>query len=140
MAKMKLYSTVDELIEHIKAEDISYRNLHVPIFIRSKDRNSGKEDIYKIPYKSVLREYMPELEESVVVMNFGEYEKNKYRYKPKMLSNDLYGTPELWSALLELNHLLSLIDFNLEKPIKVFSPKEFKTLLNEIMILEKILV
>ena len=66
-------------------------------------------------------------------------EVSLYRFKPKKLSYDLYGTTELWDALLELNQMYSIIEFDREK-YKVFDPREFKTALNEIMILKDVLV
>jgi hypothetical protein len=61
-----------------------------------------------------------------------------YRFKPKMLSFDLYGTTELWSSLMELNGVLSIVDFTLETP-KVFHPNSFMKKLNEVMIMEGII-
>ena len=50
----------------------------------------------------------------------------------------LYGTTELWSALLELNGVSSIIDFTFETP-KVFNPNTFLKKLNEVMIMEGII-
>lgn len=139
MAKMPCYATIDELLNQIKTRDVSYRNLHTPVYIQYEDRLTGDKDTYVIPYKSVVGDYMPFFRECAIRARFNPQEAIKYRYKPKRLSNDLYGTPELWSALLELNYMVSLIDFNLETPIEVFEPRRFKVLLNEVMIMEGIL-
>lgn len=130
---MAFYSTIQELIDSVNDMEISYRNLHTNVYIKNKD------DVIKIPYKSIIREYLPYLQNSVVELELGPSEITKYRFKPKKLSYDLYGTTELWSSLLELNHLYSVIEFNKEV-YKVFEPKEFMTLLNEILILENILI
>ena len=61
MAQMRYYSTIDELIAQIKGQDISYRNLHTPVYIRYEDRFTGETDTYVIPYKSVILDYMPYL-------------------------------------------------------------------------------
>ena len=42
-----------------------------------------------------------------------EYEK--YKYKPKILSYDLYGTTELWFLLLHANELYSESEFNTKR-------------------------
>lgn len=139
MAMMRYYSTVEELINQIKGVDTSYRNLHTNVYIKTDNRLTGETDTFVIPYKSVVLDYMPYFRECAITLPMGEVEKTKYRFKPKRLSNKLYGTPELWSALLELNYMVSVIDFNLEKDIQVFEPKRFKELLNEVMILEGIL-
>lgn len=129
---MAFYSTITELIESVNEEEISYRNLHTNAYIKNNN------EIIKIPYKSIISDYMPFLKETAIDATFTDDEKEMYRYKPKMLSNDLYDTTELWSALLELNNMVSIADFQTEK-IKVFDPDELKELLNEIMIMEGIL-
>ena len=130
---MAFYATIQELIDSVNDMEISYRNLHTNIYIKNKD------DVIKIPYKSIIREYLPYLQSSVVELKFSPEEVSKYRFKPKKLSYDLYGTTELWSALLELNQLYSIIEFNKEV-YKVFEPKEFMALLNEVLILEDVLI
>lgn len=139
MAMMKYYATIEELTAQIKGEDTSYRNLHTPIYIKTDNRFTGESDTIVIPYKSIILDYMPYFRESALTLPMEEVEKSQYKFRPKRLSNKLYGTPELWSALLELNYMVSIIDFNLDKDIQVFEPKRFKELLNEVMILEGIL-
>ena len=139
MKKMSFYSTISDLTDHIKSEDISYRNLHENLFVRETQQD-GTTSMIAFPYKSVIRDYLDIFSPIVIEVQLEDVDIAKYRYKPKRLSNDLYGTPELWSAILELNGLPSLIDFTLERPLKVFDPRRFKQLLNEVMILEGILV
>ena len=129
---MAFYATIQELIDSVKDMEISYRNLHTNVYIKNKD------DTIKIPYKSILKEYTPFLQSTVLNLQLTAPEVSLYRFKPKKLSYDLYGTTELWSALLEINRMYSIVEFNQEE-YKVFDPKEFKTLLNEVMILENIL-
>ena len=129
---MAFYATIQELIDSVKDMEISYRNLHTNVYIKNKD------DTIKITYKSILKEYMPFLQSTVLNLQLTAPEVSLYRFKPKKLSYDLYGTTELWSALLEINRMYSIVEFNQEE-YKVFDPKEFKTLLNEVMILENIL-
>lgn len=139
MKKMSFYPTITELINQIKTKDISYRNLHENIYIRQKNQE-GETSTITIPYKSVIRDYLDVFRDDVITVQLDDFDIARYRFKPKRMSNDLYGTPELWSAILELNGCVSLIDFNLERPLKVFNPNTFKSRLNEIMILEEILV
>lgn len=129
---LSFYSTITELIESIDEEEITYRNLHTNAYIKNGN------DTIKIPYKSLISDYMPFLKETAIPATFTDDEKEMYRYKPKMLSNDLYDTTELWSALLELNNMTSVLDFQTEN-ILVFDPDEMKEMLNEAMILEGIL-
>ena len=62
-----------------------------------------------------------------------EKEKENYRYSPKKLSYDLYGTTELWADLLKLNGCVSIAEFEPDF-IRVYDPNTFKEYLNEIMI------
>jgi hypothetical protein len=69
---------------------------------------------------------------AIVVLNDEEY--MRYKYKPKVLSYELYGTYELHYMLLRLNHVYSVINFDF-KELRVFEPNIIK-LLNEIMVIE----
>ena len=130
---MKNYSSIKELIDSADDMEVSYRNLHTNIYIKTGD------DTIKIPYKSIVGEYLPYLRTCKVKTAFTPLEITMYRYKPKRLSNDLYKTTELWSAILELNGFISLLDLTLEKPIYVFEPRKLKKSINEILILEGII-
>ena len=130
---MKNYSSIKELIDSVDDMEVSYRNLHTNIYIKTGD------DTIKIPYKSIVSEYLPYLRTCKVKTAFTPLEITMYRYKPKRLSNDLYKTTELWSAILELNGFISLLDLTLEKPIYVFEPRKLKKAINEILILEGII-
>lgn len=130
---MIFYTTIQELIESVNEMEISYRNLHTTVNVKNNN------DVIKIPYKSIIREYLPFFNKTVIDVPLTDNDKYTYKYKPKKMSLDLYGTTELWSAILEINHMYSITDFTLEKPIKIFDPKEFIPLLNEVMILENII-
>ena len=129
---MKYYATIDELINSVKQEEISYRNLHTPIYIKNEDT------LIKIPYKSIVKDYLDFFKNIVVTVRFMPKDSYKYNYKPKALSLEMYGTTELWSALLEINNKLSIIDF-VFGDCKLFEPRKFKSLINEILILEKVI-
>ena len=80
---MAFYSTIQELIDSVKDMEISYRNLHTNIYIKNK------EDIIKIPYKSIIQTYLPFFQDTVVTAKLNPDEIVMYRFKPKMLSFDL---------------------------------------------------
>lgn len=127
------YNTIQDQIDSIEEEEISYRNFHTNAYINSNG------DIIKIPYKSILSEYREYFKDIIITAELTDPELYKYRYKPKLLSYDLYDTTELWSALLEINNMYSVIDFNLEKQPKIFHPEGLTEVLNEILILEGVL-
>ena len=129
------YSTIRELINSIDTAQISYRNLHTNIHIQ----NAVNDEIIKIPYKSITRDYATFFEKCSVVLPMTHEDRARYKYKPKLLSFDLYDTTELWHALLELNNFKSVADFTLEKDIKVYVPSDFRKILNEVMVLEGVI-
>ena len=65
-----------------------------------------------------------------------EEEQERYKYSPKKLSYDLYGTTELWADLLKLNKCASVAEFE-PSFVRVYDPNTFKKYLNEIMIFDE---
>lgn len=51
----------------------------------------------------------------------------KYFYRPKQVSYELYGTVELWHVLLWLNNMLHISDFCKEE-IRIFNPEKMSLL------------
>ena len=88
-----------------------------------------------INYLSILSNYQRALESKITTIELNPDQFRKYRYKPKTLSYDLYGTIELATALLRINGCVSISEFNKAK-IKVFTLSIMDDLL-EIMNKEK---
>ena len=57
--------------------------------------------------------YMPELKDIKIKVTLSNEEYFKYRFNPKLLSYDIYGTTELWFLILEANELHSVTQFDL---------------------------
>lgn len=133
MPEKMYYSTIQELIDQIETKEISYRNLHTTFCIRQNN------EVIQVPYKSMIREYMDLMAEDSITVSLPADEVRMYKFKPKKLSYDLYGTVELWAALLELNKMYSTMDLTCEKPFLVFNPETVKEKINEILIQEGVL-
>ena len=99
MPEKMYYSTIQELIDQVEKKEISYRNLHTTFCIRQND------EVIQVPYKAMIREYMDLMENDAIKVSLPDDEVRIYKYKPKKLSYDLYGTTELWAAILELNKM-----------------------------------
>lgn len=95
--------------------------------------NSAGE-MFVVNFSNLYEKYYELLLENTVVLVLNEEEYKKYRFKPKLLSYELYGTTELHYMLLRLNHMYSVINFDLSE-IRVFT-RNIISLLNEIMIIE----
>lgn len=128
---MSIPSSITEQIESVKDLELSYRILHNNILVFCEKT----QNIIEIPFQSLVDKYRDVLEKIVISVNLDDRLSRHYLFKPKLLSYDLYGTVELWSEILRLNHLTSMTQFKLSN-IKIYDPYQLKTYLNEILILE----
>ena len=122
-------ATIKDSIEVGKALSFTANTLHFKkVLTNSIDENFIilMNPIFD-KYYQLMKDYIEEVE-----LTLEEY--NKYKYKPKLLSLDLYGTTELYILLMKLNNMTSVIEFDKEK-IKVFT-KNIIEVLNEIMVQE----
>ena len=130
---MKIPASMDEQIADIKDLDISYRILHPAAIIRDEYTSRN----IRIPFSSLTSKYSNFLSTIIVEIELDADEQVEYLFKPKALSNYLYGTTEFWNDLLILNNAYSTSEF---KPttVKIYDPNKFKKYINEILILEDI--
>ena len=124
-------ATLKELIEYSKELTISHRT-----FNKGADLyNSSTDDTIKIPFNPIINKYKDYFDKITLSVPLTEEEQKTYRFSPKKLSYELYGTVEYWSMLLYINNCHSLLDFQPET-LKVLDPDELGGLVNEILILE----
>ena len=122
-------STIQDIISAGKELKICNRELS----LKSVLVNSADEK-YIVNMSNLFEKYYELLLENTVIVVLTDEEYLKYRFKPKVLSYDLYGTKELHYLLLRLNYVYSVINFDF-KELRVFNTNII-ALLNEIMILE----
>lgn len=127
-------ATVPEQVSLAKDMEISYRTLHPSLVIS----NVKNDDVIRVPYSSIINKYKDFLSTIVVEIKLDDAMREKYMYKPKMVSNELYGTTELWSEILILNNAYSVIEFT-PRVLKCYDPNRFKSFINEIILLEDVL-
>ena len=73
-----------------------------------------------VNFQNLVIKYMPELKAIKTTVTMTNEEYAKYKYNPKLLSYDIYGTTELWFLILEANELHASIQFDL-KTIQLFN-------------------
>lgn len=122
-------STIQDIISAGKELKMCNRELS----LKSVLVNSADEK-YIVNMSNLFEKYYEILLENTVIVVLTDEEYLKYRFKPKVLSYDLYGTKELHYLLLRLNYVYSVINFDF-KELRVFNTNII-ALLNEIMILE----
>lgn len=101
--------TLGDEISAGKSIDLSHSNFQFKV---NDDGVIHSFDTIYSRYHSALRPY-------IIEMELSDDDYNKYYQKPKLLSYDLYGTPELWSGILYINNLVSIANFTKRK-VKVF--------------------
>ena len=123
-------STINELISLGKQLKISSETMSIKEIVA----NTHNER-FIVNFTSVIDRYYDILLDHTSIVKLTDDEYLRYRYKPKLLSEELYGTQELHSLLLRLNHITSVIQFDFTE-LRVFNTNIIK-LINEIMILEE---
>lgn len=131
---MAYFATMEEQVQNGEELELSFRNLHT----YAKVENKVSEEDLIVPFGSLLNKYRHFLKDIIVETPLSHEEYLKYRFSPKKLSKDLYGTTEYWGSLLEINHCKSIVDFDKET-INVYNPEDLPAMVNEILILEEVL-
>ena len=79
------------------------------------DRYSFKELLSngtEISILNVVNDYMREIKENSLLVKFSENEYRKYRFKPKILSYDVYDTQDLYYVILLANGIIDEKEFD----------------------------
>ena len=84
-----------------------------------------------VPKVSLSGQYHGILSKYIVEKEYTDKEFLHYYQRPKLLSLDLYGTPELWSWLLYINNCKSVANFTNPK-LKIFT-SDIGTAIREIL-------
>ena len=119
MSDVEIPSTLEEYIDSIEDMDISYRKLHLPAAIYTPNRDK----ITIIPLTSLFNKYRNVLDNIIIIIELDDEEQANYMYKPKLVSEELYGSAEFWDVILVLNGCKSVMDFK-PKSLKIYDPKE----------------
>lgn len=106
-------STINDYISQFNSEEI----ISSAFFLKQVFTTNNKKMI--VNFSNLVIKYMPEIKELKVKVELSDEEYSKYKYNPKVLSYDLYGTTELWFLILEANELHSVSQFN-SKTIYLF--------------------
>lgn len=122
-------STIKAMIQNGKEEKMTSNQLSLKTVITN---SSGQKFVVNL--FNLFEKYYDILLDNTVTVVLTEDEYLKYRFKPKLLSKDLYGSKDLYYLLIRLNNIYTVIEFDF-KEVKVFNTN-IVSLLNEIMVLE----
>ena len=80
------------------------------LYMQSYD---GEHTIYSSD--NAIYTYLEEMKQYAVDYTFTEEEYRKYKYRPKLLAYDVYGSTELYFVILALNDTCNIKDFTKRK-------------------------
>lgn len=123
-------SSITEMISNYNIEEFRYSDLYFKIINDIADNNFIFND------KCILDDYRAELKTLLVSVELTASEYADYKYNPKRLSHDLYGTTELWFLLLDANEIYSATQFDMDV-IYVYNSRIY-SIISEIITNEKI--
>lgn len=92
------------------------------------------QDRMVVPVESLIGKYSRILHSYIITKEYTDREFSPYYQRPKMLSMDLYGTPELWSWLLHINNCKSVANF-IKPKVKIFT-QNIGNAIEEILVIE----
>ena len=122
-------STIQEIIDAGKRASLTTDDLSLKTIV-----TNSMDEKFIVNLTTVFEKYYELLTDYAVTVRLTEEEYLRYRFKPRLLSKDLYGTYDLHYLLLKLNYITSVLYFDFTE-LKVFKP-DIVSLLNEIKILE----
>lgn len=111
-------STYDPKNTYTLAEEVSAGKNTA--FSHSEFQLKVKNDDMIIPYATIFSKYHHILRPYIITTTLNDYEYDRYYQRPKLMSDDLYGTPELWSGLMYINNIVSVANFTKRK-VKIFN-------------------
>lgn len=110
--------TLEEFIESGENDLLTYANFSL----------LEKISDIEIPTENIIFDYISEIKKAAVTVKLTENEFIKYKYKPKLLAFDVYGTTESYFVIMALNNIIDVKDFTLKKLLMLKS-----NTMNEIM-------
>lgn len=126
MADPRNTSTVQDFINNNDIFQITYNNLS---YIQSFNN-------IDFPMYNVFNDYIREFTKVAETVTLSEKEQFKYKYKPKLLANDLYNNPELYFVILAINNMGSVKEFNISK-VKLLKIQYMEDMLKALYTVEK---
>ena len=119
--------TVEDFIELGKdIDDIQYYKFTI---LSKASRDAVNPILYA--EHNVIYDYEEEFKQLAETVEMTDSEFNKYKYKPKLLAYDLYGSTEFFFAILFINGMYSIKDFD-KRNIKLIRKSAMSELLTAI--------
>lgn len=112
---------IDQAIKDAQIDTVSMHNLYDTILVGDENDDSN---IFRIPTNDFFLKYKDELEP---IKQLYQIQDTMF-YKPKLVSYEIYGTTELWLAILRANNMRNTSEFHYPY-INVYNPDSLKKLI-----------
>ena len=99
-----------------------------------------KETALKINTTSPLSEYRTHFKNECNIIALNDEQARRYQFKPKLLSQLIYGNTDFYTLSLRVNQMTSVSDFTMERLMEgIYIPKKsISDFLDEMLIKEKL--
>ena len=125
--KVKDTTTVELLISVGKVgNDPNYNKFSYKTNLKLEDGSSAIFPLY-----NVIWDYQENMMKDAYTTRLTDNEFQRYKYKPKLLAEDLYGNPEVYYIILILNDMMEEGEFD-SKIIKLLSRSDMQRYLTSI--------
>lgn len=114
---MGIKSTIQDYIAEFNNEEV----VSSAFFLKQVFSSANNRKML-LNFENLIVKYMPELKNIKTKVTLSNPEYAKYKFNPKVLSYDIYGTTELWFLILEANELHSITEFN-SNVIYLYNPE-----------------
>lgn len=115
------YCTLRDVIETGKTVETSEKTMAF---------RENIDDLFIIPYHNIITKYYDTIKNYITTYEMTDTEYQKWKYQPRKMCYDMYGTPELASSLLYINNMVSVTEFT-KKKLKIFQ-LDFLDVVNEL--------
>ena len=115
------HTYIDRYIRDGQNDSYSLSNFYESVLIANQD----KDHIIRVPIGDFFIEHMSDFEHAIQIYNIPQ----TMFYKPKTLSMEIYGTTELWLAILRVNGMKNISEFH-KSVILVWNPNTLRELID----------
>ncbi len=122
----KTYS-LEDFVDSGESTSITYNSLSM----------SDKIDNIIFPVLNVIDDYLDEFIQVSQSITLSEDAKYKYKYKPRLLCEDLYGNGELYYIILLINGICNIKEFTLSGSIRLIQKDTLIDMIKQIYKSEK---
>ena len=73
-----------------------------------------------VAMQSLIKKYRGAFRKYIVEYEMTDKEFERWKYNPKRMCKEMYGTPELWTEILFINHMVGITEFK-KQTVKLYT-------------------